>query len=186
MDMAPTVTCVCCKTDVCNKVDGCVRVIVAWQIATIFFLQRCHIKNIRTKKENATSGCCAVYGIVQDVSRSFSALVICVWRCVLFFFKLLSFCNCLPISLSFLLMLQNQIAAYDSMSHDALEEAQRFVLVSSLSISVALAWDLSYFLQHFQAQLSDILVNHLDSQENNGRPDHFVLAMPFPNSFCTT
>ena len=68
MDMAPTVTCVCCKTDVCNKVDGCVRVIVAWQIATIFFLQRCHIKNIRTKKENATSGCCTVYGIVQDVS----------------------------------------------------------------------------------------------------------------------
>ena len=53
--MAPTVTCVCCKTDVCNKVDGCVRVIVAWQIATIFSLQRCHIKNIRTKKENATS-----------------------------------------------------------------------------------------------------------------------------------
>ena len=90
------------------------------------------------------------------------------------------------ISLSFLLVLQNQIAAYDSMSHDALEEAQRFVLVSSLSISVALAWDLSYFLQHFEAQLSDILVNHLDSQENNGRPDHFVLAMPFPNSFCTT
>jgi len=74
----------------------------------------------------------------------------------------------LLISLSFLFTLQNQIAAYDSMSHDALEEAQRFVVVSLLLISLVLAWDFSYFLQSFEAQLSDILVNHLDSQENNG------------------